>query len=66
MELDLTRFSFNVFAFGVSLTFQRSARTFCLRRAFMTPARSLKDDVIPPRGAWIPMLFPLKHHFNRV
>lgn len=48
MELDLTRLSFSVFAFGASLTFQRSAGTFCLRRAFMTLTRTLKDCVIPP------------------
>lgn len=66
MELDLTRLSFSVFAFGVSLTFRKSAETFCLRRAFVTLAHTLKDYVLPPGGAWIRTLFPLKYLFNGV
>lgn len=48
MELDLTRLSFSVFAFGVSLTFQRSAGTSCQKEACVTPACTLEDYVIPP------------------
>lgn len=48
MELNLTRLAFDVFAFGVPLTFRRSARTLCMRRAFMTLAHTLKDYVMPP------------------
>lgn len=60
MELALTRLSFSVFAFGVSLTFHRSART--CEGVFMALAHTLRDCDItpppsPPRGAWIQTLF---------
>lgn len=48
MELNLTSLSFSAFAFGVSLTFQRSAGTLCLRTAFMTLARTFKRLRYPP------------------
>lgn len=47
MELALTRLSFSVFAFGVSLTFHRSART--CEGVFMALAHTLRDcDITAP------------------
>lgn len=46
MELALTRLSFSVFAFGVSLTFHRSART--CEGVFMALAHTLRDCDITP------------------
>ena len=65
MELVMTRFSFAMFAFGVSLTFRTSAGIAQLRSAFLTLVCTLKT-MLSPWGILIQTLFPLKCFFNGV
>ena len=65
MELVMTRFSFAMFAFGVSLTFRTSAGIAQLRSVFLTLVCTLKT-MLSPWGILIQTLFPLKCFFNGV